>query len=105
MTDDVTLWTISKSGFAYPVTTGLQGLCNKLMFPNEEREMWFPTKAHAEEWLRNKRAQQMMQDAADGDYQCGSCESFFNAPNDDDQCPHCFSGNWVEGSIDGGDDQ
>ena len=66
MTNDemyVTLWTISKSGFAFPVTTGLQGLCNKLMFPNEEREMWFPTKAHAEEWLRNLRAQQMMQDA------------------------------------------
>ena len=33
-------------------------------------------------------------------YQCCSCEAFFNIPNDDDQCPHCFSGNWVEGAID-----
>lgn len=61
----ITLWTISTSGYAFPVTTGLKGWCNKLMFPNEEREMWFPTKAHAEEWLRNKRAQRMMQDAAE----------------------------------------
>lgn len=64
MTDEViTLWTVShKSGFAFPVTTGLQGLCNKLNFPSGEGEMWFPTKAHAEEWLRIER---MTQDAAD----------------------------------------
>ena len=61
----VTLWTVTKSGYAFPVTTGLQGLCNKLMFPNGEGEMWFPTKAQAEEWLRNKRAERMMQEAAD----------------------------------------
>jgi len=33
-------------------------------------------------------------------YQCGSCEQEFHEPNSEKQCPHCGSGNWVEGHID-----
>lgn len=34
-----------------------------------------------------------------GNYQCGSCEKFFDEPIDG-ECPHCKSGNWVKGCID-----
>lgn len=34
-------------------------------------------------------------------YQCGSCEQFFAAPDENNECPHCGSGNWVKGPIDG----
>ncbi len=27
-------------------------------------------------------------------YQCGSCEQFFAAPDKEGECPHCGSGNW-----------
>lgn len=33
-------------------------------------------------------------------YQCGSCEKTFFNLTKDNECPHCESGNWVEGSID-----
>lgn len=36
----------------------------------------------------------------EGDYQCGSCEQFFDHTDDVGDCPHCSSGNIVEGSID-----
>jgi len=39
-------------------------------------------------------------DITDGKYQCGSCECFFNKL-DEQECPFCGSGNWVEGGIDG----
>lgn len=32
-------------------------------------------------------------------YQCGSCENEFKKPKDN-ECPHCGSGNFVEGCID-----
>lgn len=35
----------------------------------------------------------------DGKYQCGSCERYFDELIDN-ECPHCGSGNWVEGCID-----
>lgn len=33
-------------------------------------------------------------------FQCGSCENEFKKPNKDNECPHCGSGNYVEGTID-----
>ena len=33
-------------------------------------------------------------------YQCGSCEQFFAAPDKEGECPHCGSGNWFKGTID-----
>lgn len=38
-------------------------------------------------------------DITDGKYQCGSCECYFDEPDDGD-CPYCGSGNFVEGCID-----
>ena len=38
-------------------------------------------------------------DVTDGKYQCGSCECYFDKPDDGD-CPFCGSGNFVEGDID-----
>jgi len=35
-----------------------------------------------------------------GKYQCGSCEQFFDEL-ENGSCPHCGSGNFVEGCIDG----
>lgn len=35
----------------------------------------------------------------DKKYQCGSCEQYFDEP-EDGQCPHCGSGNYVQGCID-----
>lgn len=32
-------------------------------------------------------------------YQCGSCENTFHKPKDN-ECPHCGSGNFVQGHID-----
>ena len=32
-------------------------------------------------------------------FQCGSCEEFFDEP-ENGFCPNCGSGNWVEGCID-----
>ena len=40
-------------------------------------------------------------DITEGKYQCGSCECYFEAP-DDESCPFCGSGNYVEGCIDEG---
>jgi len=39
-------------------------------------------------------------DSYDEAYQCCSCEGFFAQPTDAHECPHCLSGNWVEGAID-----
>ena len=39
-------------------------------------------------------------DITEGKYQCGSCECFFEEL-DDESCPFCGSGNFVEGCIDG----
>ena len=33
-------------------------------------------------------------------HQCGSCEEIFSKPTADGNCPHCKSGNWVNGYID-----
>lgn len=56
----------------------------------------------SDDWKR--KIEETMRSASlpttDGIYQCCSCEAFFNTPTDDDQCPHCFSGNWIEGAID-----
>jgi hypothetical protein len=38
-------------------------------------------------------------DITDGKYQCGSCECYFNEL-DEQECPFCGSGNFVEGCID-----
>jgi rubrerythrin len=40
-----------------------------------------------------------LEDLTDGKYQCGSCEQHFDEP-EDGSCPHCGSGNFVEGCID-----
>jgi hypothetical protein len=32
--------------------------------------------------------------------QCCTCESFFYEPTENNECPKCGSGNWVEGCID-----
>jgi Zn finger protein HypA/HybF involved in hydrogenase expression len=32
--------------------------------------------------------------------QCGSCEQVFDNPTLENDCPNCFSGNWVVGYID-----
>lgn len=38
-------------------------------------------------------------------FQCGSCEQVFHELTESRECPHCGSGNWVEGYIDeGGND-
>ena len=38
-------------------------------------------------------------DMYEGKYQCGSCEYYFDEPVDN-CCPHCGSGDYVEGCID-----
>ncbi len=40
----------------------------------------------------------------DGKYQCCTCEKFFDILPEDKTCPHCGSGNWVEGCIDDEED-
>jgi len=34
------------------------------------------------------------------DLQCCTCETVFTKPDEDNTCPNCGSGNWVEGYID-----
>ena len=41
----------------------------------------------------------MAKEQTSGKYQCGSCEQFFNELKNS-ECPHCGSGNWIEGCID-----
>ena len=36
----------------------------------------------------------------DGNFQCGSCDQFFDEPFEGKNCPNCGSGNWVVGCID-----
>lgn len=41
-----------------------------------------------------------LEDLTDGEYQCGSCEQYFDEPDEDGCCPHCGSSNFVKGCVD-----
>lgn len=51
-------------------------------------------------WMsRDEEIEVFEENMEEARYQCGSCEQTFSEPYDG-RCPHCGSGNWVDGCID-----